>query len=144
MTKAIESGMAKFRIEESATRKQARIDAGAEIIVGVNKYCRSEEDKVSVLNVDGQMALEGQVRPMPFGVVTDSILTACTDQDHAADRNQEQARRGIRHCRLGEITPICEAVSCARTGRSRAPGNEPSGSFRGGRSASVHPWRNFG
>jgi methylmalonyl-CoA mutase len=38
MTKAIESGMAKLRIEEAATRKQARIDSNEDVVVGVNKY----------------------------------------------------------------------------------------------------------
>ena len=46
MTKAIESGIPKIRIEEAAARKQARIDSGQDIIVGVNKYRLEEEDPI--------------------------------------------------------------------------------------------------
>lgn len=52
MTKAIDSGMAKLRIEESATRKQARIDAKEEVIVGVNKYLLAEEKPIDVLAIN--------------------------------------------------------------------------------------------
>lgn len=52
MTKAIESGMAKLRIEESATKKQARIDAKEETIVGVNKYRVESEKPIDVLSID--------------------------------------------------------------------------------------------
>ena len=52
MTKAIESGLPKMRIEEAAARRQARIDSGKETIVGVNKYRREEEQPIDVLEVD--------------------------------------------------------------------------------------------
>ncbi len=52
MTKAIESGLPKMRIEEAAARRQARIDAGKETIVGVNKYQPAEEHAIDVLEVD--------------------------------------------------------------------------------------------
>jgi methylmalonyl-CoA mutase len=52
MTKAIDSGMAKLKIEESATRKQARIDAREEVIVGINKYKLSEEKPIDVLSIN--------------------------------------------------------------------------------------------
>jgi methylmalonyl-CoA mutase len=53
MTKAISSGMPKLRIEESAARRQARIDSGSETIVGVNKYkLAKEEHNFEVLHVD--------------------------------------------------------------------------------------------
>jgi methylmalonyl-CoA mutase len=60
MTKAIESGMAKLRIEEAATKKQARIDAGDEVVVGVNKY-RVEQQDVDVLGVDNEASRAKQV-----------------------------------------------------------------------------------
>lgn len=62
MTKAIESGMAKLRIEESATKKQARIDAGEEVIVGVNKYRLAKETPVEVLSIDNTVVRAKQVR----------------------------------------------------------------------------------
>ncbi|WP_179006053.1 methylmalonyl-CoA mutase [Winogradskyella forsetii] len=54
MTKAIEAGIPKLRIEEAAARKQARIDSGQDIIVGVNKYRLEQEDPISTLEVDNQ------------------------------------------------------------------------------------------
>lgn len=54
MTKAIEAGITKLRIEEAAARKQARIDSGQDIIVGVNKFKRDEEDPLHILEVDNQ------------------------------------------------------------------------------------------
>merc|ERR1711974_224870 len=54
MTKAIEAGIPKLRIEEAAARKQAKIDSAQDIIVGVNKYRLEEEDPISTLEVDNQ------------------------------------------------------------------------------------------
>jgi len=54
MTKAIEAGIPKLRIEEAAARKQARIDSGQDIIVGVNKYRLDKEDPLQILDVDNQ------------------------------------------------------------------------------------------
>jgi methylmalonyl-CoA mutase len=61
MTKAIESGMPKLRIEESAAKKQASIDSGREVIVGVNKYQLAEEDPIDVLDVDNTAVRESQI-----------------------------------------------------------------------------------
>lgn len=61
MTKAIESGMPKLRIEESAAKKQAAIDSGRDVIVGVNKYQMAEEDDIEVLDVDNAAVRESQI-----------------------------------------------------------------------------------
>jgi methylmalonyl-CoA mutase len=61
MTRAIEAGMPKLRIEEAATRRQARIDRGEDVVVGVNKYRTSEETKVDVLDIDNTEVREKQV-----------------------------------------------------------------------------------
>ncbi len=61
MTKAIESGMPKLRIEESAAKKQAAIDSGRDVIVGVNKYKLAKEDPIEVLDVDNAAVREGQI-----------------------------------------------------------------------------------
>jgi methylmalonyl-CoA mutase len=61
MTKAIEAGIPKLRIEEAAARKQARIDSGFDIIVGVNKYILKKEDPLQILDVDNQMVRKGQL-----------------------------------------------------------------------------------
>ncbi len=61
MTKAVESGMPKLRIEESAARRQARIDRGEETIVGVNKYRSDEAQAVDILDIDNTKVREQQV-----------------------------------------------------------------------------------
>ena len=61
MTKAIESGIPKIRIEEAAAKKQARIDSGQDIIVGVNKYRLDEEDPIQTLEVDNQTVRNQQI-----------------------------------------------------------------------------------
>jgi methylmalonyl-CoA mutase len=54
MTKAIEAGIPKLRIEEAAAKKQARLDSGQEVLVGVNKYVLEDEDDLQILEVDNQ------------------------------------------------------------------------------------------
>ncbi len=61
MTKAVASGMPKLRIEEAAARKQARIDRGEEVVVGVNKYRASHEDEIEVRDIDNTVVREQQV-----------------------------------------------------------------------------------
>ncbi len=61
MTKAIEAGIPKLRIEEAAARKQARIDSNQDIIVGVNKYRLDKEDPLHILDVDNQMVRKQQM-----------------------------------------------------------------------------------
>jgi methylmalonyl-CoA mutase len=62
MTKAVESGMPKLRIEESAARRQARVDRGEDTIVGVNKYRLTEEDPVEILDVDNAAVRISQIK----------------------------------------------------------------------------------
>ena len=61
MAKAIETGIPKMRIEEAAARKQARIDAGRDTIVGVNKYRMAKEDPIDTLEVDNTAVRESQL-----------------------------------------------------------------------------------
>ncbi|MFL0796429.1 MAG: methylmalonyl-CoA mutase [Cellvibrionaceae bacterium] len=61
MTKAVESGMPKLRIEQAAALRQARIDRGEEVIVGVNKYQLEDEPEVDVLDIDNTAVRESQV-----------------------------------------------------------------------------------
>lgn len=62
MAKAIEEGLPKLRIEESAAKKQARIDRGEDVIVGVNKYELEEEDDLEILEVDNMAVRESQIK----------------------------------------------------------------------------------
>ncbi|NQT58413.1 MAG: methylmalonyl-CoA mutase [Bacteroidetes bacterium] len=61
MTKAIETGIPKMRIEEAAARKQARIDAGKDVIVGINKYRLDKEDPIEILEVDNASVRKSQI-----------------------------------------------------------------------------------
>jgi len=62
MTRAVESGMPKMRIEEASALKQARVDRGEEIIVGVNKYQLAEEPPIDILNIDNSAVREAQIQ----------------------------------------------------------------------------------
>ncbi len=62
MAKAIETGVPKMRIEEAAARKQARIDAGKDTIVGVNKYRLEKEDPIEILEVDNTAVRDAQIK----------------------------------------------------------------------------------
>lgn len=77
MTKAIEAGIPKLRIEEAAARKQARIDSSQDIIVGVNKYRLEKEDPLMILDVDNQMVRKQQIERL---------------QEIKASRNNEQVK----------------------------------------------------
>ncbi|GAA4030488.1 methylmalonyl-CoA mutase [Hymenobacter glaciei] len=85
MAKAIETGLPKLRIEEAAARKQARIDSGQEIIVGVNKYQTTEKTEVEVLDIDNdavrtsQIARLQQVRTDRDPVAVKVALAALTE-----------------------------------------------------------------
>ena len=61
MTKAVASGMPKLRIEEAAAQRQANIDRGEQVIVGVNKYRLEEEDDIDILDIDNDAVREAQV-----------------------------------------------------------------------------------
>ena len=64
MAKAIETGLPKMRIEEVAARKQARIDSGEEVIVGVNRYELDEESQLEIREVDNNAVREGQLKSL--------------------------------------------------------------------------------
>ncbi len=61
MAKAIETGLPKLKIEESAAKKQAKIDSGQEVIVGLNKYRLEKEDPIDILEVDNNAVRESQI-----------------------------------------------------------------------------------
>ncbi|GLS86872.1 methylmalonyl-CoA mutase [Cypionkella aquatica] len=61
MTKAVASGMPKLRIEESAAKRQAAIDRGADVVVGVNKYKLAQQDAIDILDIDNVAVREAQI-----------------------------------------------------------------------------------
>ncbi len=118
MTKAIESGIPKLRIEESAARKQARIDSSQDIIVGINKYRLEKEDPLPILNVDNEMVRKQQVEQLhQIKATRDSnkvkekleqlVESAKTGQGNLLEIAIEAARD---RATLGEISDALETV----------------------------------
>jgi methylmalonyl-CoA mutase len=118
MTKAIESGIPKLRIEEAAARKQARIDSGQDIIVGVNKYRLEKEDPLQILDVDNQMVRRQQIEQLERIKATRDTekvqlslnkLTLCaqTGEDNLLELAIQAARN---RATLGEISDALETV----------------------------------
>ncbi|TDI69807.1 MAG: methylmalonyl-CoA mutase, partial [Bacteroidetes bacterium] len=118
MTKAIEAGIPKLRIEEAAARKQARIDSGLDIIVGVNKYVLEKEDPIQILDVDNEMVRNGQLERLKkikesrnAKNVTECLskLTQCaqTGEGNLLALAIEAARERVT---LGEISDALEVV----------------------------------
>ncbi|GAB3908290.1 methylmalonyl-CoA mutase [Larkinella knui] len=147
MTKAIETGLPKLRIEEAAARKQARIDSGKDVIVGVNKYRPESERELELLEVDNQAVREGQIRrinevkasrnPEKVEAALEAITEAArTDLQSAADNLLALAIEAAR-CRatLGEISYAMEKAF----GRHKATIRSVSGIY----SAEVSDDENF-
>jgi methylmalonyl-CoA mutase len=86
MTKAVASGMPKLRIEESAATRQAMIDRGDEVIVGVNKYRKDKEDPIDILDVDNVKVRKGQVEAL-------ERIRAERDEDACTKALDELTRR---------------------------------------------------
>ena len=118
MTKAIEAGIPKLRIEEAAARKQARIDSGQDIIVGVNKFRLDKEDPLHILDVDNQMVRKQQIERLEeikskrdTEKVNQSleklILCAKTGQGNLLEIATEAARN---RATLGEISDALESI----------------------------------
>jgi methylmalonyl-CoA mutase len=124
MTQAVSSGWAKLKIEASAAGKQARIDSGTDVIVGVNKYRPKTLDKVDVREVDNQKVRLGQIERLATIRATRdaNAVKAALDALAAAARSGEgnllelaiQAMR-VR-CTVGEVSDALESVY----GRHRA------------------------
>ena len=103
MTKAIEAGIPKLRIEEAAARKQARIDSGQDIIVGVNKYRLEKEDPLVILDVDNQMVRKQQLEQL-------DRIKASRD----TEKVQELLQKLIDCAKTGEGNLLEIAVDAAR------------------------------
>jgi len=90
MTRAVESGMPKLRIEETAATRQAMIDRGQEVIVGVNKYRKDKEDPIDILDVDNVKVRDSQIKGL-------ERIRASRDQaacDSALDELTRRAKEG--------------------------------------------------
>ena len=118
MAKAIESGVPKMRIEEAAARKQARIDSGKDIIVGVNKYRLEKEDPIETLEVDNTTVRLAQLKRLEElkanrnQADVDEALAALTKSAETGEGNLlalsvDAARK---RATLGEISDALEKV----------------------------------
>ncbi|MEJ5317920.1 MAG: methylmalonyl-CoA mutase [Tenuifilum sp.] len=118
MAKAIETGIPKMKIEEAAARKQARIDSGKDIIVGVNKYRLDKEDPIEILDVDNTAVREAQIRRLQKlraerneAEVQAALnaITRCveTGEGNLLELSVEAAKK---RATLGEISYACEKV----------------------------------
>ena len=116
MTRAIDTGIPKMRIEEAAARRQARIDSGKEVIVGVNKYKLDKEDALATLEVDNTAVRDSQLRRLAaVRAARDenacqaalAALARCaeTGEGNLLDLSVEAARR---RATLGEISLALE------------------------------------
>ena len=135
MTKAIVSGMPKLRIEEAAAKKQARIDSGAETIVGVNKYKPTKIETVDVLQIDNTQVREGQIKrineikatrdPVKVKAALDAIETACrTGKGNLLELAIDASRL---RATVGEISLAIENV----VGRYKPIDRVVSGAYKG-------------
>jgi len=133
MTKAVESGWAKLKIEAAAAEKQAKIDSGSDVIVGVNKYKLAKEDLVDVLMIDNDKVRENQVaRLQEIKAKRDtkkveSALQALTKAAEESTGNLlELAVNAIRlRATVGEVSDALEIVY----GRHRADTQKVTGVY---------------
>ena len=118
MTKAIEAGIPKLRIEEAAARKQARIDSSQDIIVGVNKYRLEKEDPLHILDVDNNMVRKQQIERLDHIKATrdNAKVTECLAKliECAKTKNGNLLELAVEAARyratLGEISDALETV----------------------------------
>jgi methylmalonyl-CoA mutase len=112
MTKAIETGLPKMRIEEAAARKQARIDSGKDIIVGVNKYRPDSEKEIELLEVDNQEVRRKQIERLDKIKATRNNEEVEQILDKIA--NAAQTPLSIERGTGGEVNLLSLAVEAAR------------------------------
>jgi methylmalonyl-CoA mutase len=133
MTKAVESGMPKMRIEQAAALRQARIDRGEEVIVGVNKYKRDDEPDIEILDIDNTAVRESQIQRLKQ-VRAERDATACKAALNALTKAAEQNTDNLltlavdaarARASVGEISDALEQVY----GRHRAVIHSISGVY---------------
>jgi methylmalonyl-CoA mutase len=133
MTQAVDSGWAKLKIEASAAEKQARIDSGADVIVGVNKYKLAQEDPIDILDVDnvkvrdGQIARLNRIKGTRDTAAVRSALAALTQAAETGEGNLlDLSIQAMRlRATVGEVSDALEAVY----GRHRADTHKVSGVY---------------
>ncbi|MEJ8852551.1 methylmalonyl-CoA mutase [Variovorax rhizosphaerae] len=133
MTKAVDSGWAKLKIEAAAADKQARIDSGKDVIVGVNKYKLKSEDTHDILQIDnvkvrdGQIAKLNAIRAKRDTAATQAALDALTAAAESGEGNLlDLSIQAVRlRATVGEISDALEKVY----GRHRADTQKVTGVY---------------
>jgi methylmalonyl-CoA mutase len=133
MTQAVESGWAKLKIEASAAEKQARIDSGRDVIVGVNKYRLAREEPIDILEVDNHAVRENQIRRLQAlrtrrdAAAVERALAALTRCAQAGAGNLlDLSIQAIRaRATVGEVSDALEKV----WGRHRADTQKVTGVY---------------
>ena len=133
MTKAVESGWAKLKIEAAAAEKQAKIDSGADVIVGVNKYKLGKEELVDVLMIDNDKVREGQVlrlkeiKARRDSKKVEAALEALTQaaEDHSGNLLELSVNAMRLRATVGEVSDALEKVY----GRHRADTQKVTGVY---------------
>jgi methylmalonyl-CoA mutase len=134
MTKALENGLPKRRIEEASARTQARIDSGAQTVVGVNKYRLSEQENIDVLKVDNQAVRDTQLDKLKR-LKAERDESACQTALGALTATAKSGNGNLLECAIiaarnlatvGEISDAMEKVF----GRHRAEASAISGVYR--------------
>ncbi len=119
MAAAIETGIPKMRIEEAAARKQARIDSGKDVIVGVNQYRLEKEEPIDILEVDNtavrqsQLARLDQLKKERDSLKVEELLKAITNcaKDGKGNLLELSIEAAKNRATLGEISSAIESVS---------------------------------
>jgi methylmalonyl-CoA mutase len=138
MTRAVETGMPKMRIEEAAALKQARIDRGEEVVVGVNKYQPKEETTVEILDVDNAKVRESQIHRLTRIKQTrdapacDQALKALASAAASGEGNLLALAVSATRARatIGEISDALESVFTRHRAVSRSISGVYGGSFK--------------
>jgi len=118
MTKAIEAGIPKLRIEEAAARRQARIDSGKETIVGLNKYRLEKEDPLEILDIDNSAVRDSQIARLKkmraerdsAAVKTSLEALANAMRDGKGNVLELAVDAAAKRATLGEISDAIESV----------------------------------
>ena len=118
MTKAIEKGIPKMRIEEAAAKKQAKIDSGQDTIVGVNKYQLKEEDPLHILEVDNEAVRDSQIERINNIKATrnsENVVSSLKKLTNAAESGEGNLldlaiKAAEERATLGEISDALETV----------------------------------
>ena len=146
MTQAVDSGWAKLKIEAAAAEKQARIDSGKDVIVGVNKYKLAKEDPVDILEVDNVKVRESQIARLNAikvkrdNAAVQAALAALTEGAASGANLLDLSVKAIRlRATVGEVSEALEKVF----GRHRADTQKVTGVYAAAYESEKDEWNSI-